>query len=117
MNTNNFSNNLRALRLAKGYTQQEISEILNILRQTYCNYENGQRIPSLDFIIKISDFFQIPLDSLIRGTIVCTEDRTLIFSEINQDSAKLLLDYLSLSPKDQKEIRNLINYKLRNTSI
>ena len=40
--------NLYRLRKAHHYTQQEISDLLNISRQAYSNYETSKRTPDLD---------------------------------------------------------------------
>ena len=48
MNISDFPNNLRVLRTARGYTQAYMGHKLHIQRQSYCNYENGQRSPSLE---------------------------------------------------------------------
>lgn len=50
---------LKDKRIAKGYSQARVAEMLGISQQGYCRYELGQREPGLDFIIdvaKILDF-------------------------------------------------------------
>ena len=46
--------NLYRLRKAHHYTQQEISDLLNISRQAYSNYETSKRTPDLDSLIRLS---------------------------------------------------------------
>ena len=46
--------NLCRLRKAHHYTQQEISDLLNIPRQAYSNYETSKRTPDLDSLIHAS---------------------------------------------------------------
>ena len=45
--------NLYRLRKAHHYTQQEISDLLNISRQAYSNYETSKRAPDLDSLISM----------------------------------------------------------------
>lgn len=59
--------NLRLCRLRKNLRQADMADKLNIERQTYCNYENGRRTPSLDMLIAISDVLEMKVDPLIRG--------------------------------------------------
>lgn len=66
MTRNYFAQNLRALRLSRGYTQQQMSDLLHIRRQSYCNYENNQRTPSLDTVILLAEYFEITVDELLR---------------------------------------------------
>lgn len=111
MNENNLCNNMRLLRESKGYTQKDLSEQLNVLKQSYSNYETGHRIPPVDFLVQFSKFFHVPLDILICGT-VDAEGRALSGS-LDRDTAALLADYQALSPWDQHEIRVLIKTKLK----
>lgn len=45
--------NLYRLRKAHHYTQQEISDLLNISRQAYSNYETSKRTPDLDSLMRL----------------------------------------------------------------
>lgn len=62
-----FAHNLRFYRLTRGLTQMEMSRGLNIQRQTYCNYENGHREPSLKIMTDISRILNVDLHVLITG--------------------------------------------------
>lgn len=104
----NFSNNLRAFRRAHGYTQVEMSELLHIQRQTYCNYENGRRMPSWDMMAEIASVLEISLDSLIRGSL-----SNHIMSE---DSVRTFLDYQKLPAQTQESIRQYIKSQLEQHS-
>lgn len=99
-----FSQNLRAFRRAHGYTQVQMSEMLHIQRQTYCNYENGRRMPSWDMMAEIASILEISLDSLICGTL---SKKTVTESDI-----RMILDYQRLSPEDQDYIRSYIQSHL-----
>lgn len=104
----NFSNNLRAFRRAHGYTQVEMSELLHIQRQTYCNYENGRRMPSWDMLAEIASILDISLDSLIRGSL----------SEhiMTEESVRTFLDYQKLPAHAQEYIREYIKSQLEQCS-
>lgn len=67
MNPSIFSHNLRYYRLTRGYTQMEMSQRLHIQRQTYCNYENGHREPSLTIMAEIAAVLNVDLHVLITG--------------------------------------------------
>ena len=64
-----FPENLRLCRLQKGLRQEDMSNELHITRQTYCNYENGQRMPSADMIVAIATFLGVSTDDLLLGKI------------------------------------------------
>ena len=56
---------LKNLREAKKFTQAQLAESLEIGRGSVGNYENGERIPSGDVIVKFSDFFGVSCDFLL----------------------------------------------------
>lgn len=68
-----LSNNLRYLRRQRGQKQAQISEMLNISRQAYSNYETGRRTPDLDTLLVISDFYKVSLNDLVLTNL---RDRT-----------------------------------------
>ena len=63
-----FKNRLKTLRAEKKLTQNELAKKLKYSRSTISQYEGGLRDPSLNFIIDISDFFNVSLDYLLGRT-------------------------------------------------
>jgi transcriptional regulator with XRE-family HTH domain len=49
--------NLKKLREAGRYTQDEVAQVLGITRSAYSNYESGDREAPYDILEKVSDFF------------------------------------------------------------
>lgn len=49
-----ISKNIRALRTAKGLTQEELAAALHVTRQTVSNYENGRSRPDIDMVLRIA---------------------------------------------------------------
>lgn len=60
-----LSRRLRELREDKGLTQSQLAEYLEIGRASVSNYENGERIPDAELIIKFADFFNVTADYLL----------------------------------------------------
>lgn len=58
---------LREVRKKKGYSQLKVAMDLNISREALSYYENGQRCPNLEMLIKLSDYFNVSVDYLITG--------------------------------------------------
>jgi transcriptional regulator with XRE-family HTH domain len=58
--------NLKLLRKRKGVSQEEIAVDLGLTRSSYSGYENGVAEPNLETIIKISEYYNISLDKLIK---------------------------------------------------
>ena len=64
-----LAKNLRTLRKAHHLTQTQLSEMLNISRQAYSNYENSKRTPDLDSLIHLSQLYHVTLDQLVNYSI------------------------------------------------
>ena len=56
---------LRALRIKSKYTQQNMSDLLDISLNAYQKYEQAERSPSLDTLVKLADIFSVPTDYLL----------------------------------------------------
>lgn len=58
---------LHNIRRQKGYSQLKVSMDLNISREAISYYENGQRCPNLEMLVKLSDYFGVSIHYLITG--------------------------------------------------
>lgn len=58
---------LKIVRRERNLNQQKVAIDLNISREALSHYENGKREPSLDMLIKMSDYFNVSIDFLIKG--------------------------------------------------
>lgn len=63
-----FCNNLKYLRKSRSLTQQELADVLGISRQGYAKYENNLGEPDISTLIKLADYFDVTVDSLIGRT-------------------------------------------------
>ena len=59
---------LAMLRKEHGYTQEQLSDFLNLTRSAISNYELGLNEPSLDTMVAIADLYGISLDWLMGRT-------------------------------------------------
>lgn len=55
-----------SLRTARGMSQDDLAEKLEISRQSVSKWETGQSIPDLDKIIRLADLFGVSVDELVR---------------------------------------------------
>ena len=56
---------LKKCRLEKGLTQQQVAIYCDITEKAYQNYELMTRVPQLEILIKIADFYKVSLDYLV----------------------------------------------------
>lgn len=62
-----FGENLACLRKGKGLSQERLAEELNLTRQTISKWELNQSTPDLEYLLKLSEFFEVSTDYLIKG--------------------------------------------------
>lgn len=58
-------NALKSLRRDTGYTAIETAKKLGLPYTTYVSYEQGKREPSINCLIKLANYFDVPLDTLL----------------------------------------------------
>lgn len=61
----NIGKQLRFLRTKAGISQEKLAEILCIDRSTLAGYEIGRRIPNLDMLCQMADYFDVSTDYLL----------------------------------------------------
>ena len=65
--------NIRKIRMSKKLTQTEFAELFDLKRTAVGSYEEGRAEPKIDTLIKISDYFKLSLDSLLRKELSINE--------------------------------------------
>ncbi|PHX77671.1 MAG: DNA-binding protein [Flavobacteriales bacterium] len=58
--------NLKLLRKRRKRSQEDVAKSLKLTRSAYNSYENGVAEPGIQILIRLSEFFQINIDKLIR---------------------------------------------------
>lgn len=59
---------LQEIRKRKGFSQLKVAMDLSISREALSYYENGRRSPDIQMLLLLSDYFDVSIDYLIRGT-------------------------------------------------
>lgn len=62
---NKLAERLRELRTERKLTLKDVAQVIDMSFMAYSHYERGERDPSVDTIIKLCDFFDVPADYLI----------------------------------------------------
>ena len=58
---------LKQIRKERRLTQLKVAMDLNISREALSHYENGKREPSIEMLVKMSEYFNVSIDFLING--------------------------------------------------
>ena len=57
--------NIKKFRESKGLSRNELSDKIDVSASGLANYENGNRLPSVEVLIRLATVLQIPIDLLI----------------------------------------------------
>ncbi|MFL2106154.1 helix-turn-helix domain-containing protein [Desemzia sp. FAM 23991] len=57
---------LKESRIKKGYSQGDVAELLHISRQSISKWENGNSYPDLDNLVKLSNYYEVSIDELLK---------------------------------------------------
>ncbi len=61
-----LSSNLKLIRTEAEMIQERFAEMLKTSRDNISNYEIGRALPPVDFLVRVSEHFQISIDDLIN---------------------------------------------------
>lgn len=61
-----FGKNIKLLRKRKKRSQEDVAQEIKIKRSTYSGYENGTSEPSFDTLVKLSNYFRVSIDKLLK---------------------------------------------------
>lgn len=61
-----FGDMVKTLRLSHNLNQVQLATSLSVSKQTVSNWENNNILPSIEMLIKISEFFSVSTDFLLE---------------------------------------------------
>lgn len=96
---------IKALRKQKGVTAKKVAEALNILPDTYRNYETGRREPNLETLSSIADYFKVSTDYLLGRE---TFQDPIDLLNLNPQEKAILYAYISLKPNKRSEFVEIL---------
>lgn len=75
---NFIANNIKHLRELKNLTQEYFASELNISRERVASYEQGRSSPPVEILIELSNYFNLPIDVLIKNNLTSATDTSFI---------------------------------------
>lgn len=84
----NLGERLAKLRKAKGLSQEQLADELYLTRQTISKWELNQSTPDIDYLAKLSVYFGVTTDYLIKGEE--QSDNAATISESDGDRSDVL---------------------------
>lgn len=115
-----FGDRLVILRKSNGLTRKALAEKFSISYSALSNYENNERFPDQEMLIKIADFFDVSVDYLLGRTNIkkampSIEDSSFLpvmekleDCDITNKNFININDIKNLSPQNQARIADYI---------
>ena len=67
MNLKLVASQIASLRKAKGLTQQQLSERLNVTPQAVSKWERGERLPDVGILVDLANVLETTTDNILMG--------------------------------------------------
>ncbi|MBQ4425701.1 MAG: helix-turn-helix transcriptional regulator [Lachnospiraceae bacterium] len=75
-----ISNNIKRLRLSRGWNQSQLAEKAGVTRQTISNWENGSSFPDIGMVGRLADAFGTDMDELLYPPSAPKKSRTALLT-------------------------------------
>ena len=105
-NINTFGKRLKELRSRKRITQLNLSLKIGICQESISSYERGTATPSVDVILKLSEYFRVSTDYLLG---ISDNEISVDSQKLNSFETYLLANYRHLSPQNQKLLIRILD--------
>lgn len=73
-----ISKNIKHLRSLKKLSQEGLADELGVTRSRIGSYEENRSAPTIEMLIKLSDYFKIPVDILIKNDLTKSKESSFI---------------------------------------
>ena len=81
-----FGDRIKELRNNHTWTQQELGDRLGVSKQSVSNWENGNIMPSIDVLVRMSDLFQTSTDYILNRE----NDLTLDITDLDAEQKAMI---------------------------
>lgn len=103
-------NRIKILREELNMTQQELADKLDGAKSTVAMYEKGDRKPSMEVLLKLSEIFDCSIDYILGKSDIRNPEKTDLDKLQIGLSAK---DYTNISEEQLKQIEEFAKYVLK----
>ena len=90
---------IQALRKARGLTQEQLSQMVDLSPNYLSNIETGLKTPKLETLIELMNALQCDANALLSDVVDAT---------LSQESKQISSTLAELAPKDQRRIMKVL---------
>lgn len=99
-----LNENLKAVRKAKGLSQEELAGKLNVVRQTISKWEQGLSVPDSNMLVTLSEALETPVSVLLGETVTESKADAL---QVISEKLEIIDLQLALSRDEKRKKRRL----------
>lgn len=96
---------IRELRKNKGWSSNDLAEILGVSQPTITRWENGSAIPDVNTLKKLSEIFNITVDDLIGDK---NSELKITIDDFLSDNLEFSYKNKSLNEKQKRFMRTIL---------
>lgn len=98
-------NRLKELRIKKNIKQQDLAKALNVTKQSVSNWENGKRLPNIEILILLANFYNCSLDYLVGRELKEDNLKTIntLVSDLGSSSYDEVISILNILKKTKEK--------------
>lgn len=84
--------NIKSIRIAKGFSQEELANRLHVVRQTLSKWERGLSVPDSELLLSLAKILETPVSTLLGESISApkTEDLQTIAEKLEEINLQLV---------------------------
>lgn len=101
MNQDNIGKFILELRTSKGWTQEDLANMIPITRQAVSRWEQGKSIPDSSTLVILSEIFDVSINELLSG-------KRIPKKEIVKESEKIALEIIDKNISMKKKIKRIL---------
>lgn len=87
-----LGNDIKRLRLEKGYTQKQVAEKMGVNDPTVSKWEKTLRLPSVEMLIKVAQLYDVSLYYLLG---IGEAEKQIDFDNMSKEQSELLFNLIS----------------------
>ncbi len=86
-----LNDNIKALRKARGITQEELAAKLHVVRQTVSKWEKGLSVPDAELLGKLADELEVPVAELLGAPIAEPAEQNAVAEQLARINEQLVI--------------------------
>lgn len=104
-----FGDNLRNIRVQRGYTQERLAKALQTSQAAITAWERGTREPDFRTIKRIAEFFSVPMSALLPSEDLYQDDEVQQMAESLHLNPKLRLLFDRTKNFDDQDMDTMLS--------